>query len=35
MLKGINQWCFPDGTSLEQIFDTARHLDVIIDGEPR
>jgi L-ribulose-5-phosphate 3-epimerase len=24
MLKGINQWCFPEGTLLEQIFDTCR-----------
>lgn len=24
MLKGINQWCFPEGTTLEHIFDTCR-----------
>lgn len=24
MLKGINQWCFPEGTPLERIFDTCR-----------
>ncbi|WP_274652076.1 sugar phosphate isomerase/epimerase family protein [Paenibacillus humicola] len=24
MLKGINQWCFPEGTPLETVFDTCR-----------
>ncbi|MFC5653314.1 sugar phosphate isomerase/epimerase family protein [Paenibacillus solisilvae] len=24
MLKGINQWCFPEGTSLEKIFNTCQ-----------
>jgi L-ribulose-5-phosphate 3-epimerase len=24
MLKGINQWCFPEGTPLETIFDTCQ-----------
>src|SRR5690554_2414566 len=25
MLKGINQWCFPEGTRLEKIFEYSRN----------